>query len=137
MKKTILPLLVVALLMLACKKDQTSSSLEKKYLGNWLVVDDNNQEYDAEWHLFFVNSVKLYSDRTFQVNLDKAVDTGGGRQGTWKLNAPGDSIVFFTRVTNFGMDLFDTTGFHISLDSKDRLVLENKLMQVKHRRMSN
>jgi hypothetical protein len=128
---------VAALFFCNCKKEAMKSPVESKFLGNWLVVDSSNQDMVVEWGIFYVSSVKLYSDKTFKVNLGRSIDDSTIKTGTWALNRNKDSITFYTTVSDAGMIYRDTTGFDISIDPDGKLVLKNNWISIMHLKWDN
>jgi hypothetical protein len=138
MKKALIPMIIAALLFNSCKKDvATPSVLENKILGNWLVVDAANEPITLEWGLYYVNSTKLYADKTFRINLGTGVDNSVAKNGTWVLNENLNSIIFYSVEDDFGTIYRDTTEFNISFDSKERLIFKNAAITITHVKLDN
>jgi hypothetical protein len=138
MKKALIPIIIVALLFNSCKKDDAKSSVsENKIIGNWLVVDAANEPITLEWGLFYVNSTKLYADKSFRVNLWTGVDDNKSKNGTWVLNENLNSIIFYSVDNDAGTIYRDTTEFNISFDSDKRLVFKNDKITVTHIKLDN
>jgi hypothetical protein len=137
-RKNLIQLIITVLCFTGCKKDETKPSVfESKILGNWLVIDINNQPSNTEWGLFYVFSTKLYADRSFKVNLGTGVDSNSFRTGKWILNEEINSITFYSAVDELGTIERDTTEFNISIDSSDRLILKNASGTIMHKRLNN
>jgi hypothetical protein len=138
MKKALIPIIIVALLFNSCKKDDAKSSVsENKIIGNWLVVDAANEPITLEWGLFYVNSTKLYADKSFRVNLWTGVDDNKTKNGTWVLNENLNSIIFYSVDNDAGTIYRDTTEFNISFDSDKRLVFKNDKITITHIKLDN
>jgi hypothetical protein len=129
MRRRLLLIGVVALFFCSCKKEDMKSSFEGKILGNWLVVDSSNNDLVVEWGIFYVSSIKLYSDKTFKLNLGRRIDDSTAKTGTWVLNGNKDSITFYTMVIDIGMNFKDTSNFNISIDPDGKLILKNNWLQ--------
>jgi hypothetical protein len=137
MRKKLLLIGVAALFFCSCKKEVMKSSFESKILGNWLVIDSVNKDKVVEWGIFYVTSIKLYSDKTFRLNLGRSIDDSSAKTGTWVLNGNKDSITFYTMVSDIGMTLKDTSGFHISIDPDGKLILKNNWTSIMHIKWDN
>ena len=136
MRTKLLLIGVAAIFFCHCKKESMKSSVESKFLGNWLVVDSSNQDMVVEWGILYVSSVKLYSDKTFRVNLGRSIDDSSSKTGTWVLNNK-DSIKFYTMISDGGTVYRDTTGFNISIDSDGKLILKNNWISIMHLKWDN
>ena len=136
MRTKLLLIGVAAIFFCNCKKEAMKSPVESKFLGNWLVVDSSNQDMVVEWGIFYVSSVKLYSDKTFRVNLGRSVDDSSSKTGSWVLNNK-DSINFYTMVSDGGTIYRDTTDFNISIDPDGKLILKNNWISIKHLKWDN
>ena len=137
MGKTFLVIVIAAFFFSSCSKEGAKSSFENKIVGNWLVVDSNNNDLVVEWGLFYVSSIKLYSDNSFKLNLGRRVDDSTSKTGTWVLDNNKDSITFYTRVSDIGMILRDTSNFHISIDPNGELILKNGWTSIQHLKWDN
>jgi hypothetical protein len=138
MKKALIPIIVAALLFNSCKKNEANPSVsENNIIGNWLVVDAANEPITLEWGLFYVNSTKLYADKSFRVNLSTGVDNHLFKNGTWVLNENLNSITFYSVENDFGTIYRDTTEFNISFDSNQRLVFKNDKITITHIKLDN
>jgi len=139
MIKRFLSIIVIfAITFTSCHKDQAEPSFESKILGNWLVVSSDYTASTTEWGFFYVSSVKLYKDKSFKLNLGTQPDDPTSlKPGTWELIKDKKSIVFYTVVNDMGTILRDTTEFKISLDSSNRLILENERTKIFHKKQNN
>ena len=136
MKKRAL-FLIAVLFFIGCSKDEMNSSIETNLMGDWVVVDNNNQSFIVEWGIFYVASVKFYSDKTFKINWGSAADDSSARSGTWLLDHSKDSITFFTAVQDLNTIYRDTTTFNISIDTAGRPILKNQWNTFTHVKRDN
>jgi len=136
--KKILLLIVATSFLSSCGKEAMNPSFENKILGNWLVVDENNNLSVVEWGLFYVSSIKLYADKSFKIGLFKSIDDDTiPKTGAWVLNSNKDSITFYSLVNDIGLTLRDTTSFNISIGGSGKLTLRDKWTSIPHVKWDN
>ena len=135
-KNILLAAIILAACFVACKKTNSdTNTIDKKMIGNWLVVGADNFRNDSgmvvEWGLYYVNKVIINADNSFGIN------SSSNRTGTWKLKDNESSIVFYSEVNDVGTIYRDTSEFKISVNSNDELILARNPISFVHKRIKD
>jgi hypothetical protein len=135
-RKGLLPVLLLASLFQSCEYNniQTSPDFQTRILGTWIAVDDEGHQVAPEWGLIYEASIKLYPDKSFAVNVGNQPDENIFRLGTWTLRENDQVITFYSYLDDSGTIYRDTTSFNISIDNSGRLIFNNELVLIKHKK---
>ena len=116
--------------------EKTEPSFETRILGNWSAVSEDYNQIAPEWAFFYEAAIKFYPDHSFAINVGRGVaDSAVFKMGTWELKNNNHSIIFYSTMDDLGTVYRDTTEFKISIDSADKLILENDTNLIRHKRL--
>ncbi len=145
--KTKLILVLTFLMFFSCEKNEIISANTKasSIIGNWLLISEkqklnnylvteNEDGVMSRWsetgHIPLVGNIGINKDGTININhygLNKPSD------GIWKLEE--GKIIFYTEIEYAGLILKDTIQFRTYVDVNQLLVLENKKLLLKHKKL--
>lgn len=143
--KTNLIFIVLTLLFSSCENDISRTNnlvdniagdwllvSEKQKLNNYAISEDNKGLY-VDWggNIGWVGNIELQKNKT--LNINHYWNDNLPSNGRWKVE--NKTLTLFTELHYVGLIIRDTIQFDVSIDTSDRLVLENDHFLHKYRKL--